>query len=148
MEQCFIFPVYLYFPLDLAPAPSKPIYTSVNHTVSIPCSLSSDIPWTLLNESGLQGGDWTFTPLGNADQQPLLSLIVGPQIKWDVAKDAHIPVQQRTVTNKYLSILDLPASEKNRGEYTCTLVFKSKTLSRKVKVHVLQGRYIHTMNKI
>lgn len=124
--------------IDLATAPSKPIYTFFNSTVSIPCSWSSDIPWTLLNESGLQGGEWTFTPLGSKNQQTLLNLIVGPQMKWDVTKGAHIAVQQRTVTNKNLSIIGLPVSDNIRGEYTCTLVFKSKTLSRKVKVHVLQ----------
>ncbi|KAI7806269.1 CD4-1 molecule isoform X2 [Triplophysa rosa] len=124
--------------IDLAPAPSKPIYTAVNNTVNIPCSLSSDIPWTLLNESGLQGGSWTFTPQGNENQQPLLSLIVGPQTKWNVTKGAQIAVRERTLTDKDLSILKLPVSEKIRGEYTCTLVFKRKTFSRKVKVEVLQ----------
>ncbi|KAA0703151.1 hypothetical protein E1301_Tti010741 [Triplophysa tibetana] len=124
--------------IDLAPAPSKPIYTAVKNTVNIPCSLSSDIPWTLLNESGLQGGSWSFTPQGNENQQPLLSLIVGSQAKWNVTKDAQIAVRERTLTDKDLSILQLPVSEKMRGEYTCTLVFKKKTFSRKVKVEVLQ----------
>ncbi|XP_056619374.1 CD4-1 molecule [Triplophysa dalaica] len=124
--------------IDLAPSPSKPIYTAVKNKVNIPCSLSSEIPWTLLNESGLQGGSWTFTPQGNENQQPLLSLIVGSQAKWNVTKDAQIAVRERTLTDKNLSILQLPVSEKIRGEYTCTLVFKKKTFSRKVRVEVLQ----------
>ncbi|ROI36437.1 hypothetical protein DPX16_11378 [Anabarilius grahami] len=129
------------FVIDLSPSPPDPIYTSLSSssTVKIPCSLSSNIPWSVLNETGLQGGSWSFTPLSDQNQQqPLLSLSVGPVVRWDVTPDTDSRVKGRELKDTDLSIHNLPVSEKIRGEYSCSLTFKSKTLSRKVKVEVLQ----------
>lgn len=133
--------IFISFPLDLSPSPPDPIYTSLSssYTVKIPCSLSSDIPWSVLNETGLQGGSWSFTPLSNQTQQPLFRLSVGPVVRWDVTPGQDSRFKGRELKDKDLSI-DLPVSEKIRGEYSCNLTFKSKTLSRKVKVEFLQGR--------
>ncbi|XP_048010166.1 uncharacterized protein LOC125244178 isoform X2 [Megalobrama amblycephala] len=128
------------FVIDLSPSPPDPIYTSLSSssTVNIPCSLSSNIPWSVLNETGLQGGSWSFTPLSDQNQQTLLSLSVGPVVRWDVTPGTDSRVKGREIKDTDLSIHNLPVSEKIRGEYSCSLTFKSKTLSRKVKVEVLQ----------
>ncbi|KAK9960761.1 hypothetical protein ABG768_008596 [Culter alburnus] len=129
------------FVIDLSPSPPDSIYTSLSSssTVNIPCSLSSKIPWSVLNETGLQGGSWSFTPLSDqSQQQPLLTLSVGPVVRWDVTPGTNSRVKGRELKDMDLSIHNLPVSEKIRGEYSCSLTFKSKTLSRKVKVEVLQ----------
>ncbi|XP_073728137.1 CD4-1 molecule isoform X4 [Misgurnus anguillicaudatus] len=127
--------------IDLS-APSDPIYTSVSNSssVNIPCSLSNDIPWDLLRDD-LQGGSWSFSPLSNANQQPLkavLTLHINSTIKWIPTKDAPIAVQQRELKDKDLSIIKLPVSEAIRGEYTCALNFEGRTFSKKITVEVLQ----------
>ncbi|XP_048009362.1 uncharacterized protein LOC125243632 [Megalobrama amblycephala] len=135
------------FVIDLSPSPPDPIYTSLSSssTVNIPCSLSSNIPWSVLNETGLQGGSWSFTPLSDQNQpQTLLSLSVGPVVRWDVTPGTDSRVKGRELKDADLSIHNLPVSEKIRGEYSCSLTFKSKTLSRKVKVEVLQGQLMET----
>lgn len=137
-----MFPLFSSLFLDLSPSPPDPIYTSLSScsTVNIPCSLSSNIPWSVLNETGLQGGSWSFTSLSDQNQQPLLSLSVGPVVRWDVTPGTDSRVKGRELKGTDLSIHNLPVSEKIRGEYSCSLKFKSKTVSRKVKVEVLQGR--------
>ncbi|XP_065117228.1 uncharacterized protein [Paramisgurnus dabryanus] len=126
--------------IDLS-APSDPIYTSVSNSssVNIPCSLSDDIPWDLLRDR-LLGGNWSFSPLSNANQQPkeVLTLHINSTIKWIATKDAPIDVQQRELKDKDLSIIKLPVSEAIRGEYTCALNFKSRTFRKKIKVEVLK----------
>ncbi|XP_077065942.1 CD4-1 molecule [Siphateles boraxobius] len=127
--------------IDLSPSPPDPIYTSFSpsSTVNIPCSLSSNIPWSVLNETGLQGGSWSFTPLSDQNQQQsLLGLSVGPVVRWDVTTGTDSMVNGRELKDQDLSIHNLPVSEKIRGEYNCDLKFKHKTISRKVKVEVLQ----------
>ncbi len=57
--------ILIPFPPDLSPFPDT-IYTSYSSsTVNIPCSSSSNIPWSVLKESGLRGGSWSFTPLND-----------------------------------------------------------------------------------
>ncbi|KAK7147568.1 hypothetical protein R3I94_010176 [Phoxinus phoxinus] len=127
--------------IDLSP--SDPIYTSVSSvsppsTVNIPCSLFSNIPWSVLNKTGLRGGSWSFTPLSDQNKHlSLLSLSVGPVVRWDVTKDTDSRVKGRELKDKDLSFHNLPVSEEIRGEYNCILDFKSKTLRSKVKVEVL-----------
>ncbi|KAK2903182.1 hypothetical protein Q8A67_007895 [Cirrhinus molitorella] len=129
--------------IDLSPFPDT-IYTSSlfsSSTVSIPCSLSSMIPWSVLNETGLVSGSWSFTPLSDPkSRKTLLSLSVGPVVRWDIVKgtDGIPSVEGRELKNQDLSIHNLPVSEKVRGVYTCSLTFKSKTLTRNVKVEVLK----------
>ncbi|XP_065117229.1 uncharacterized protein [Paramisgurnus dabryanus] len=127
--------------IDLS-TPSDPIYTSVSNStsVNIPCSLSDDIPWDLLRDH-LLGGNWSFSPLSNTNQQPpkdVLTLHINSTIKWIATKDAPINVQQRELKDKDLSIIKLPVSEAIRGEYTCALNFKGRTFSKKIKVEVLK----------
>ncbi|XP_056125893.1 CD4-1 molecule [Rhinichthys klamathensis goyatoka] len=126
--------------IDLSPSPPDPIYTSASpsSTVNIPCSLSSNIPWSVLNETGLRGGSWNFTPLSDQKQQSLLSLSIGPVVRWDITPDTDSKVQGRELKDQDLSFNNLPVSEKIRGEYNCYLKFYSKTLRSKVKVEVLQ----------
>lgn len=128
--------------IDLS-APSDPIYTSFSNStsVNIPCSLSDDIPWDLLRDR-LLGGNWSFSPLSNANQQPkeVLTLHINSTIKWIATKagqDKPNAVQQRELKDKDLSIIK-PVSEAIRGEYTCALNFKGRTFSKKIKVEVLQ----------
>lgn len=129
------------FVIDLAPSPADPIYTSVSpsSTVSIPCSLSSAIPWSVLNKTALQGGSWSFTPL-REPQLPssLLTLNVGSVVQWDVADGAILAVEKRDITNHNLSIQNLPVLETIRGVYKCSLKFSTITISREVKVEVLK----------
>ncbi|KAK7157547.1 hypothetical protein R3I93_008899 [Phoxinus phoxinus] len=125
---------------------SGPIYTSVSsssssspsYTVNIPCSLFSNIPWSVLNKTGLRGGSWSFTPLSDRNKHlSLLSLSVGPVVRWDVTKDTDSKVKGRELKDQDLSFHNLPVSENIRGQYNCSLDFKSKTLRSTVKVEVL-----------
>ncbi len=140
----FPFLIFIYFPPDLSPPDT--IYTSSlssSSTVNIPCSLSSNIPWSVLNETGLRGGSWSFTPLNDLKPtQSLLSLSVDPVVRWDIAKstDGRPTVEGRELKDHDLSIRNLRVSENIRGLYNCTLMFNSKTLSSKVKVEVLKGK--------
>uniref|UniRef100_A0A8C1IK90 CD4-1 molecule n=1 Tax=Cyprinus carpio TaxID=7962 RepID=A0A8C1IK90_CYPCA len=123
--------------IDLSASPDT-IYTS-SSKVNIPCSLSSDIPWSILNETGLSGGSWSFTPLSDPKStHSLLSLSVGSVVRWNKTqgKDSPVKAEGRELKDHVLSI-NLPVSEKIRGVYTCSLTFSTKTLSRKVQVEVL-----------
>ncbi|XP_067305028.1 CD4-1 molecule [Pseudorasbora parva] len=125
--------------IDLSPPPPDPIYTSVSpsSTVRIPCSLSSNIPWSVLNNTGLQGGSWSFTPDSDPSlQRLLLNLSVGPVVKWVPTHDDY-KTMEREIKDQDL-FFNLPVEEKFRGEYTCNLKFNSKNLSSKVKVEVLK----------
>lgn len=134
-------PFFISFFLGLSPSPPDPIYTSLSSTVNIPCSLSSNIPWSVLNETGFQGGSWSFTHLSNQNKKEnLLGLTVGPVVRWDVTPETEGRVMGRELKDQDLSIHKLSVSEKIRGEYNCNLKFKRKTFSSKVKVEVLQGR--------
>ncbi|XP_052000578.1 CD4-1 molecule isoform X2 [Xyrauchen texanus] len=131
--------------IDLAPSPPDPIYTSVSYsyspTVDIPCSLSSNIPWAVVTNFSLQRGSWIFTPRSDQSQLlavPLLILSVHPKTTWNITMNAQIAVQGRELKDQDLSIHKLLVSKKIRGEYTCSLKFMKKTLSRKVQVEVLQ----------
>ncbi|XP_058602964.1 CD4-1 molecule isoform X1 [Onychostoma macrolepis] len=121
---------------------SDTIHTSYSSsTVNIPCSLSSNIPWSVLKESGLRGGSWSFKPLSEPEPtQSLLSLDIGPVVRWNITQGADntIKAKGRELKDQDLSIHNLPVSEKIRGDYTCVLKFKTKTLSSKVKVEVLK----------
>lgn len=135
-----VFFIFIPFPPDLSASPDT-IYTS-SSKVNIPCSLSSDIPWSILNETGLRGGNWNFTPLSDPKStHSLLSLSVGSMVRWNKTqgKDSPVKAEGRELKDHVLSI-NLPVSEKIRGVYTCSLTFSTKTLSRKVQVEVLNGK--------
>ncbi|XP_026140315.1 CD4-1 molecule [Carassius auratus] len=123
---------------------AETIYTSSPSsasTVAIPCSLSSDIPWSILKESGLMNGSWSFTPLSGAKStQSLLNLTMEPVVSWSIPQGANntVKAEGRQLKDKDLSILNLPVSENVRGVYTCNLKIKTRTLSSKVKLEVLK----------
>uniref|UniRef100_A0A673IYC1 Uncharacterized LOC107755530 n=1 Tax=Sinocyclocheilus rhinocerous TaxID=307959 RepID=A0A673IYC1_9TELE len=123
---------------DLSRSPDT-IYTS-SSKVNIPCSLSSNIPWSILKETGLRGGNWSFTPLSDPKlTQSLLSLSFDPVVRWNDTQhsDGTVKDKGRELKDQDLSI-NLPVSENIRGVYTCDLIFSTKTLSRKVQVEVLK----------
>uniref|UniRef100_A0A673LAG8 Uncharacterized LOC107717420 n=1 Tax=Sinocyclocheilus rhinocerous TaxID=307959 RepID=A0A673LAG8_9TELE len=126
---------------DLSPFPDT-IYTSYSSsTVDIPCSLFSNIPWSVLKESGLRGAGWSFTPLSDPKStQSLLSLSVDPVVRWNITQGANntIKVKGRELKDQDLSIRNLPVSENIRGVYTCDLKLNTKTLSSEVTVEVLK----------
>uniref|UniRef100_A0A672KH98 Ig-like domain-containing protein n=1 Tax=Sinocyclocheilus grahami TaxID=75366 RepID=A0A672KH98_SINGR len=128
---------------DLSPFPDT-IYTSYSSsTVDIPCSFFSNIPWSVLKESGFRGGSWSFTPLSDPKStQSLLSLSVDPVVRWNITQGANntIKVKGRELKDHDLSIRNLPVSENIRGVYTCDLKFNTKTLSSEVTVEVLKGK--------
>ncbi|XP_016427893.1 uncharacterized protein LOC107755530 [Sinocyclocheilus rhinocerous] len=124
--------------IDLSRSPDT-IYTS-SSKVNIPCSLSSNIPWSILKETGLRGGNWSFTPLSDPKlTQSLLSLSFDPVVRWNDTQhsDGTVKDKGRELKDQDLSI-NLPVSENIRGVYTCDLIFSTKTLSRKVQVEVLK----------
>uniref|UniRef100_A0A673LAI5 Uncharacterized LOC107717420 n=1 Tax=Sinocyclocheilus rhinocerous TaxID=307959 RepID=A0A673LAI5_9TELE len=129
------------FIIDLSPFPDT-IYTSYSSsTVDIPCSLFSNIPWSVLKESGLRGAGWSFTPLSDPKStQSLLSLSVDPVVRWNITQGANntIKVKGRELKDQDLSIRNLPVSENIRGVYTCDLKLNTKTLSSEVTVEVLK----------
>ncbi|XP_016357181.1 CD4-1 molecule isoform X1 [Sinocyclocheilus anshuiensis] len=129
------------FIIDLSPF-ADTIYTSYSSsTVDIPCSLYSNIPWSVLKESGLWGGSWSFTPLSDPKStQSLLSLSVDLVVRWNITQGANntIKVKGRELKDQDLSIRNLPVSENIRGVYTCDLKFNTKTLSSEVTVEVLK----------
>uniref|UniRef100_A0A672KBE4 Ig-like domain-containing protein n=1 Tax=Sinocyclocheilus grahami TaxID=75366 RepID=A0A672KBE4_SINGR len=131
------------FIIDLSPFPDT-IYTSYSSsTVDIPCSFFSNIPWSVLKESGFRGGSWSFTPLSDPKStQSLLSLSVDPVVRWNITQGANntIKVKGRELKDHDLSIRNLPVSENIRGVYTCDLKFNTKTLSSEVTVEVLKEK--------
>ncbi|XP_059364690.1 uncharacterized protein LOC132103606 [Carassius carassius] len=126
--------------IDL-PSSQDPIYKS-SSKVLIPCSLSSNIPWSILNETGLINGIWSFTPLSDPKStHSLLSLSIGSVVRWNVIQDTVSPVKAKEIEFKDNDLsIHLPVSENIRGVYTCDLIFSRKTLSTKVQVEVLKGK--------
>ncbi|XP_026854945.2 CD4-1 molecule [Electrophorus electricus] len=127
--------------IDLSPSPPDPIYTAVNSSPpSMPCSLSSDISWPVLNGSGLQGGSWSFTPLNSSSLRPLLTLNLSSPA-WRDSNGEKGFLQEKVLKERDLAVKSSQVSVKNRGTYTCSLQFKGgRTLSRKVQLEVLEVR--------
>ncbi|XP_026084483.1 uncharacterized protein LOC113059967 [Carassius auratus] len=124
--------------IDLPSSPN-PIYKSSSE-VKIPCSLSSNIPWSILNETGLIGGSWSFTPLNDPKStHSFLKLDVDSVFRWIKIPDTVSPVKAEEIKLKDHDLsINLPVSENIRGLYTCDLTFSRKTLSTKVQVEVLK----------
>ncbi|KAM9488606.1 CD4-1 molecule isoform 2-T2 [Clarias gariepinus] len=124
--------------VDLAPSPSDPIYTSVSATdFSIPCSLSSKIPWSVVKGFEVSEGSWNFTPVDGSSSRRLLELHPD-SLAWKVVNDMDSSLKGTEVKNHVLDMKISKVSIKDRGTYTCSLKFKSITLSRSVTVEVLQ----------
>lgn len=133
----FIFPI---FSPDLAPSPPDPIYTfDSSSNLPIPCSLSSKIPWSIVNATGVKGGSWHFTPRKNIQSSITLELQLNPSPTWKVPPGTQALLMETELNNHELSVKIPRVSIKNRGTYTCSLEFGVITLSRKVEVQVLQG---------
>ncbi|XP_042596528.1 CD4-1 molecule [Cyprinus carpio] len=129
------------FIIELSPFPDTIFTSSSSSTVDIPCSLSSNIPWSVLKEFGLRGGNWSFTPLSYPNStQSLLELSMDPVVSWSIPQgaDNKVKAEKRELKDQDLSIRNLPVSENVRGVYTCDLIFNTKKLSRKVTVEVLK----------
>lgn len=132
-----------FFPPDLTPSSPDPIYThDSSSNFPIPCSLSSKISWSIVNDTGVTGGSWKFSALSIPEpSHTLLELHPNPTPAWYVSAGAKTSLMATEVKNHDLSTKISTVSIDNRGTYTCSLEFKSRTLSRIVKVEVLQGEH-------
>ncbi|XP_062847675.1 CD4-1 molecule [Trichomycterus rosablanca] len=124
--------------IDLAPSPD-PVYTSISSKLSIPCFLSSKIPWSVVNATGVSGGNWNFSPLDQPkSSKHLLTLQVKPSPFWKHLNGTRSSFMEKEVKDHDLSVQISQVNVEDRGTYTCSLKFRTKELSRMVKVEVLQ----------
>lgn len=137
----FFSPLYL----DLSPGPLQPQYTSKYSRLTIPCSIPSKISWEQMRAKGIEGGHWQFFPkpsssLISADPQRIYSLSLEDPISWKADQDRELTFASDFKKGN-LSLTRKQATEKDRGDYVCTLKFKNDvTLSRTVHVNVLQSK--------
>uniref|UniRef100_A0A4W5LB93 CD4-1 molecule n=1 Tax=Hucho hucho TaxID=62062 RepID=A0A4W5LB93_9TELE len=134
--------------IDLSPAHSQPIYTSVSsHSLlDLPCFFSIPLPlsWSDSQEKGIQGGRWTFTPSPAEGSctgvvQTLVNLSLGPPLAWVVNQKRGLNVSALQSKNQNLSLSKKGVTEGDRGEYTCAVEFqRDGTLKRRMCVEVLQ----------
>lgn len=128
--------------LDLSPAPSSPQYTSESSPLNIPCLIPEHISWEQMKAKGIQGGHWTFIPKPgttptSADPQRLFYLSLEDPISWKEVEAKKLTLADPKTKN--LSLTRNKGSNKDGGDYVCTLEFKnSANLSRTVHVEVLQ----------
>lgn len=150
-EQEIVIWVILYikaliFPIlspDLAPSPHDPIYTCDSVTdFSIPCSLASKIPWSIVNATGVTGGSWLFNAIPTSKSSvKLLELHPNPSPAWKVPSGTQSSLKETELKNHDLSVKISRVSVKDRGTYTCSLEFGLRKLSSRVQVEVLQGEH-------
>ncbi|XP_029592261.1 T-cell surface glycoprotein CD4 isoform X3 [Salmo trutta] len=134
--------------IDLSPAHSQPIYTSVSSfsRLHLPCSFSFPLPpsWSDSQENGIQGGRWTFTPSPAAGSltgvvQTLVNLSPGPPLAWVVNQKRGLDVSALQKKNLNLSLSKKGVTVGDRGNYTCAVEFqRDDTLKRVMRVEVLQ----------
>lgn len=86
-------------------------------------------------------GSWNFTPVDGSSSRRLLELHPDPPA-WKVVNDMDSSLKGTEVKNHVLDMKISKVSIKDRGTYTCSLKFKSITLSRSVTVEVLQGKCV------
>ncbi|NP_001187155.1 CD4-1 molecule precursor [Ictalurus punctatus] len=141
--------------VDLASSSPDPIYTSDSSiNFLIPCSLSSKIPWSTVNATGVTGGSWHFTPFKSSESSlPLLKLQLNPSPAWKFPSGTHTLLMETDLKNHELGVKISKVSINERGNYTCSLEFGSRTLSRSVQVEVLQvisseGKVIYEGNTV
>lgn len=130
--------------VDLTPAPKQPLYTYNNATSPplIPCSIQSNVSFEELRDKDLQAAHWNFTPskasgLPLRDQASKRLLTLGPSSEWKVVNKTmwKVPFLQ----NKNLSLRLKSVTERDRGDYTCSLNFKNGTvLKRVIQLEVLE----------
>ncbi|XP_036930891.1 CD4-1 molecule [Acanthopagrus latus] len=128
--------------VDLSPAPDHPLYTSKFQSLTIPCSIPSDVSWEQVKAKGVQGVHWDYLSLGSShisgDPQRLFSLSLNDTLSWQPDKNRGLtPVSSLMKGN--LSLFINKAKVEDRGDYVCTMKFRSGlTLNRMVQVNVLQ----------
>ncbi|TSR75255.1 C-X-C chemokine receptor type 3 [Bagarius yarrelli] len=141
--------------LDLTQSPLEPIYAANDTSnFALPCSLSSNVSWSIVNATGLIGGSWSFVPVYSSESfPPLLKLHPNPSPIWKIPTGSQNWLMESKVKNHDLSVKISRVSIKHRGIFTCSLDFKSKTLSSRVQLEVLQvissaGNGIHEGNTL
>ncbi|XP_007250942.3 CD4-1 molecule [Astyanax mexicanus] len=127
--------------LGLSPPPSDTVYTSLSSSITLPCSLSTDVPWSQLREKGLQGGSWSFSPPNQSLQQGHQLLTLGPnQTQAWRAQSTTSCLTEREFKNRDLSAQTQKVSTDCRGTYQCSLEFRNKRpMRRTVKLEVLEA---------
>ncbi|KAB5587060.1 hypothetical protein PHYPO_G00008570 [Pangasianodon hypophthalmus] len=125
--------------VDLNPSPPDPIYTyDTSSNFPIPCSFPSSITWSTLNATGVTGGNWSFTSLNSpASSTPLLELHLNSSPVWKAPSGTVSLFKETALKNQVLDVKIPKVSINDRGTYTCSVKFKSRTLTRKVVVEVL-----------
>lgn len=141
MILCIKISIFPIFPPDLTPSPPDPVYTSyLSSNFHIPCSFSSNIPWSIVNNTGVTGGSWSFAPLNDFESSStLLELQTNPSFAWKIPSGKQSSLMETDLKNHVLDVKISRVSTKDRGNYTCSLGFRSGALSRHVQVEVLQG---------
>ncbi|XP_008293846.1 CD4-1 molecule isoform X2 [Stegastes partitus] len=126
---------------DFSPAPSHK-YTSTSSSLSIPCSILSNI-WEQLKTKDIEEVKWDFFPQAfsgpvSRDGQKLFSLSLEDPLTWK--KDQNRGLSPAPdVKNGNLSLTRIRGKENDRGSYECSIKFKGgKILKRTVHVDVLQ----------
>uniref|UniRef100_A0A3B4CQJ2 Ig-like domain-containing protein n=1 Tax=Pygocentrus nattereri TaxID=42514 RepID=A0A3B4CQJ2_PYGNA len=132
--------------IDLSPPPPDSVYTSLSSGSPpwLPCSLSSVIPWSDVQNKGLRTGSWSFTPL-NLTHRPKQQLLLQlqPSIAWKKTNNTGTQnkpsLEERELKQHDLSAKILKVSPDVRGTYTCSLDFSpGRTLSRTLQLEVLE----------
>ncbi|XP_036451033.1 CD4-1 molecule [Colossoma macropomum] len=131
--------------IDLSPSQPNGVYTSLSSgSPWLPCSLSSAVSWSAVQEKGLRTGSWSFTPLNpthGPKEQLLLQL--QPPIAWKKTNNSDTPnkpfLEERELKDRDLSVKIPKVSLDVRGTYTCSLEFSvGRTLSRTLQLEVLE----------
>lgn len=93
---------------------------------------------------GLQGGHWQFRPRSRSNQHPseaqrLFTLSLEDPVSWK-PDDPRGLIPVSDFKNRNLSLGRRKGDEGDRGDYVCTLEFKGLTLTRTVRVDVLESK--------
>lgn len=126
--------------VDLSPAPSRPQYTSKVSPLNVPCSIPDDISWEQIKARDIQEVHWDFFPKSgsNLPSERLFSLSLNNSLTWNPDQNKGLKPAKDPKT-KNLSLTKRLGREEGRGDYVCTLKFKSgRTLSSTVHVEVMQ----------
>ncbi|KAL6489504.1 hypothetical protein MHYP_G00032450 [Metynnis hypsauchen] len=132
--------------IDLSSPLSDTVYTSLTSGSPpvLPCSLSSVISWSAVQDKGLRTGSWSFTPLSQTRQpKQQLLLQLQPSIAWKKTNNSDTSnkpfLEEKELKQHDLSVKVLKVSPDVRGTYTCSLEFSAgRMLSRTLQLEVLE----------